>query len=170
MTRGVFLFVPLWLVGALGNIVGSNIAYAIGRYCGRPIILRYGKYVRITESRLESVEARFQQYQMPFLTVAKFIAFVRIAIPYLAGVNRIPYSKFSLYNTVAAFAWSALFIGLGNTIDKVWRHYGGYLTTHLYISIPIVLVILCAITWHHLRSKRRLKSGRDAIESDSLAN
>lgn len=170
MTRGVFLFLPLWLFGACGNIVGSNIAYVIGRYFGRPIILKYGKYVRISEMRLQSVEARFQRYQIPFLTIAKFIAFVRIVVPYLAGINKISYAKFTLYNTVSAFAWSALFIVLGNSIEAIWRRYGGFLMTHLYVSIPVVLLILAALAWHHKSSKRHIQSGHEATRSNYLAD
>jgi membrane protein DedA with SNARE-associated domain len=156
MTRGFFAFLPLWLCGALGNIIGSQIAYAIGRFLGRPVILKYGRFVRITEARLQAVEVKFQKYQIPFMVIAKFIAFVRIAIPYLAGINKISYGKFNLFNTIAALAWSGLFILVGNTVDVIWKRYGGFLLSHLYITVPLVVVVVGLLYLHHRRSKRLL--------------
>jgi len=152
MTRGVFHFVPLWIFAALGNIVGSNVAYLIGRFVGRTVILRYGRYVRLTEARLHSVEVRFQKFQALFLFGAKFIPFVRIVIPYLAGINGISYLTFNIYNTVAAFVWSFLFISLGHVIESVWSHYSQVLIVHWYLSVPAILIIAAGAWWVHKKA------------------
>lgn len=153
MTRGVFQFFPLWLFAAMGNIVGSNIAYYIGRYLGRKVILKYGRFVKLTEKRLASVEVKFQKYQILFLFVGKFIPFVRIAIPYLAGINKVSFLTFTIYNSVSAFIWSFLFISLGHSIDAIWSHYSHALLVHWYISVPAVLIILAGAWWLHKKAE-----------------
>lgn len=142
MTRGVFHFLPLWLAATAGNLVGSNFAYVIGRFLGRPVILRYGRYVRVTEARLKAVEDKFQKYQSLFLIIGKFIAFVRIAIPYIAGINQVNFWMFTALNTSAALVWSCLFLLLGKTVETVLKYFGGYLWTHLYVTIPLLVVII----------------------------
>ena len=52
-TQGVFRLVPLLLAASIGNIFGSTIAYGIGRFLGRPVIVRFGKYIGITNERLD---------------------------------------------------------------------------------------------------------------------
>ncbi len=153
MSRGVFHLAPLWFAAALGNLIGSNVAYVIGRFLGRRVILKYGKYVKITEQRLASVEVRFQKFQALFLVVGKFIAFVRIAVPYLAGINEVNFVTFSVYNTLAAIVWSFILLYLGKSIELVWVHYSHTLLVHWYISVPAVLVVAGLAWWAHKKTK-----------------
>lgn len=149
MTRGVFSLIPLWFSAVAGNLVGSNIAYFIGRYVGRTVLVRYGRYVRLTEPRIQSVERSFHKYQALFLFVGKFIAFVRIIVPYLAGINKINFIAFTIYNTIAAFMWSYLFITLGHFIEALWATYSHFLIVHWYLSIPALAVIVLLYWWIH---------------------
>lgn len=152
VTRGVFHFIPLWLSASLGNVLGSNIAYFIGRFVGRTALLKYGRYVKITDAKLRGVEKKFQKYQIPFIVIGKFIAFVRIVIPYLAGINKVVFWKFSIYNTLAAFGWSALFILLGHTIEQVWKQYSHTIIHYWFISAPIVVLIVIGGWWLHKKT------------------
>ncbi len=157
MSRGVFAFVPLWMMAVMGNVVGSNIAYGIGRFVGRAAILRYGRRIGITESRFHSVEINFQRFQSAYLLIGKFIAFVRIAIPYLAGINKVTYGKFNLYNLLAAMAWSALFLVMGRYLEMIWRHYGQTLIIHWYITAPILMIVIVILWWVHKIVQHRLE-------------
>lgn len=153
MTRGVFAFFPLWIMAILGNVIGSNIAYVIGRFVGRTVILRYGRWVGITERRFRAVEMNFKKFQSLYLFVGKFIAFVRIAIPYLAGINKVTFGKFSMYNVPAAMAWSALFLLLGSYLEKIWREYGQTMLIHWYVTAPVLAVLVVALWWTHKKIK-----------------
>jgi membrane protein DedA with SNARE-associated domain len=127
---------------ALGNIAGSTIAYGIGRFLGRPILLRFGKFIGITEIRLNKVEDQFNRSSTLFLVIGKFIAFVRIIVPYLAGINKIPFVRFSLLNGVSAIVWSALFITIGRSVEGVWHRYKNFFEHHLIITGLIVLIVV----------------------------
>lgn len=162
MTRGVFSFFPLWVAGALGNIAGSNVAYGVGRFLGRIVILRYGRRLGITEARLAAVERQLEKYQVPFVFITKFIAFVRIVVPYLAGINKMRFGMFSLVNTLSAFAWSCFFILIGRTLENVWHLFSHYLIIHLYVSIPAALLVLAGFYWLHKRSRRFFEPDKDA--------
>ncbi len=157
MTRGVFSFLPLWIMAILGNVIGSNIAYLLGRLVGRKVILRYGRWIGITEPRFHAVEVNFKKFQSAYLFIGKFVAFVRIAIPYLAGINKVTYGKFTLYNTPAAMLWSAAFLVMGRYLDLIWQYYGKTLLIHWYVTAPILIVILVAFWWGHKKLQPKME-------------
>ena len=82
-SNGAFKLIPLLLAAGLGNIVGSMIAFWIGRLLGRPVIVRYGKYVGITNERLDKANDMFHRHQSWIVIIGKFIAGIRVLIPYL---------------------------------------------------------------------------------------
>ena len=159
MTRGVFAFLPLWIMAFMGNVVGSNIAYGIGRFVGRTAILRYGRWVGITEPRFHAVEMNFRKFQSAYLFIGKFIAFVRIAIPYLAGINKVTYGKFTFYNVPAAMVWSAVFLVMGRYLEMILRVYGKTLLIHWYVTVPVLIVVIMALWWGHKKIQSRVERG-----------
>ncbi len=151
--HGVFHLLPLLLVAGLGNIWGSTVAYGIGRWLGRPVIVRFGQYVGITHERLDKAESLFEKYQSPVVLVGKFIAGIRVLVPYIAGINKMSFWLFSIYNAISAWVWAAVFILLGNYIGKEWSRYHQYLARY-WIPLLIVVVPLFGV-YLYLRRKRR---------------
>ncbi len=142
-TKGVFSLVPIVLTAATGNILGSTIAFGIGYYLGRPVVLRFGRFVGITEKRLVLAEEKFSKFQSTIVLFGKFIAGIRVLIPYLAGINRMSFWLFTLYNAVSALVWATVFIVLGRYIGLIWDKY--HLFFHQYfLTVIIVAVILLA--------------------------
>lgn len=140
--NGTFSLFPLIFFATLGNVMGSSIAYAMGRFLGRNVILRFGKIFGITDEKLGNAEAKFQQYQIRALFVCKFIVGVRILIPYLAGLNRMPFFLFTVYNTFIAFIWTTLFIVFGRYLGALWHHYHHFLHGHMPLTILIGLLLI----------------------------
>lgn len=154
-TRGVFHLLPLLLSAAIGNIIGSTIAYFIGRLLGRPVIVRFGRYVGITHERLDKANELFSRFEGFVVLFGKFVAGVRVVIPYLAGINKLPFAVFSAYNAVSAFLWAAFFIIIGRYIGIEWTRYHAVIQRYL---IPILIVLalgLIAYTLLHIRRRRK---------------
>lgn len=139
---GAFRLVPLLFSAALGNMVGSTIAFFIGRTLGRPVVVQFGKYVGITEARLDKANLLFHKYQSWIVVIGKFIAGVRVLIPYLAGINRMNFALFSIWNAVSAFVWAGVFIVLGRYIGVEWSKY--HQTLHQYL-VPGIFVLVIAM-------------------------
>ncbi|RIV22846.1 DedA family protein [Alicyclobacillaceae bacterium I2511] len=156
-TRGLFTLVPLLLTASLANILGSTVAYEIGYFLGRPVILRFGRYVGITEARLNAADRQFSRFRTPVVFFGKFIAGIRIIIPYLAGINRMSFWIFSLYNAIATVAWATLFILLGSTLDVLWIRYHVLIRHDLGVSISVLLLLVAAIVWWKVRSHHKKK-------------
>lgn len=168
-SKGVFHLTPLWVAGCLGNIVGSAIAYFIGKYLGRPIILFFGKYIGITAPRLDAANERFQRYELVIVFVGKFIAGVRILIPYLAGINRMRPIIFFPLNIIAAVIWAGTFIIAGRYIGMLVEHIWPFLKAHLVISILLCLLVIalfvCFQVWERRHQKRSQKKFENPPET-----
>lgn len=161
-TKGVFSLVPIVLAAASGNILGSTIAYGIGYFLGRPVVLRFGKYVGITEKRMQVAEEKFEKYESSIVLFGKFIAGVRVLIPYLAGINKMPLLLFSIYNAISALVWATTFIVLGRYIGVLWNKYHAVFSHYMIPSIIGLVVVVAGFIvlkrWLKVRERRNESS------------
>lgn len=113
---------PLAIVAAvIGGLFSQLFLYWFARYGGRPLILKYGKYVLISEHHLDLAERWFLKYGQGVIFGARFIPVVRHAISIPAGLAKMDQTKFSLYTVLAIIPWSILFLYFGETLGTNWR-------------------------------------------------
>jgi membrane protein DedA with SNARE-associated domain len=139
-TQGTFHLVPLLFAATIGNAIGSIIAYWIGRLLGRHVIVRFGKFVGITSGRLDKANLTFQKYDTTVVLFSKFIAGIRVLVPYLAGINKMSFVFFTFCTTLSALVWSAVFIILGRYLGMEWLRYRQMF--HQYLLPGVVLIML----------------------------
>lgn len=155
---------PLWLqlvwagfIGGLGCLVGSVIAYWIGRAGGRPLVVRYGKYVLINVHHLEVAERWLQRWGAWASFISRLLPVVRTFISLPAGVVRAPFLSFTILTFVGSFIWSfgLAWLGfvLGNEFDKVRTSIG-------WLDYPIIALILLAVVWFIYSNLKRRKQER----------
>lgn len=94
---------------AAGAIMGDNLGYLAGRKGGRPLVLRYGKYIRFDEAKLQRAEEFFARYGDKTVFFGRFIAVLRAWAAFLAGLNEMPWHKFFLYNAAGGICWATLY-------------------------------------------------------------
>ena len=104
--------VAVILVAACASIVGRIIGYLIGARFGYWLLLRYGSYVRITETRIKLGQYLFLKYGSAIMIIAQFVPFLRAIAGILAGANRMPWHNYLVASTIGATLW-ALFFGIG---------------------------------------------------------
>src|SRR5437764_11057819 len=88
----------LWLValaGAVGCVVGSMVAYWVGRVGGRPLIEKYGKYVLISRRDLDLADRWFARYGEVIVFASRLLPVVRTFIAFPAGVARMNLTRFT---------------------------------------------------------------------------
>jgi membrane protein DedA with SNARE-associated domain len=100
------------LCAVFGAILGSMIGFWIGDRFGYPLLLRYGFYIGLTETRIKIAQYLFRRQGMLVVLIARFVAVLRSVVGFIAGANRMPFAKFMIANSAGAVAW-ALFYGLG---------------------------------------------------------
>jgi len=101
------------LYGFVGAVAGDNVGYLIGRYGGRKLVLKYGRYVFITEQRLHKVESFFVQYGGRVVVVARFVSGLRQLNGIIAGIGMMPWHHFLLSNIAGAALWVSVWGGIG---------------------------------------------------------
>lgn len=166
----VYHFNIIFLIVAtgLGTFTGSMIAYFIGRVLGRPFILKYGKFVLLTESRLEQSERLFRKYTILTLFISRYIAFVRDIVPYVAGMNRVKLKVVVPVLLVSSFLWTSTFILFGGLIVRAWH----FTRTHGQTDFLFVLLaffVLVAIYIYVHRRLRKFVSGSSDAHSNSVS-
>ncbi|MHB0976494.1 MAG: DedA family protein [Candidatus Aquicultorales bacterium] len=95
----------IWLVipiAILGDIAGDSLGYAIGYFGGRPLVERYGRYVRITKERLDATEDFFKDAGWRTVFAGQFFSVTRATVPLVAGTSRMPYWTFLSADALAA--------------------------------------------------------------------
>jgi membrane protein DedA with SNARE-associated domain len=100
-----------WVIvaAAAGAIVGDNIGYTIGRTGGYALLRRYGRYIRLEEKRLRLGQYLFHKHGPKVVFFGRFISVLRIFAAFLAGVNRMHWRQFLVFNAAGGIIWSTLY-------------------------------------------------------------
>ncbi|WP_214721295.1 DedA family protein [Exiguobacterium sp. s192] len=140
---------PLAIVAAvIGGLFSQLFLYWFARYGGRPLILKYGKYLLITEHHLDLAERWFIKYGQGVIFGARFIPVVRHAISIPAGLAKMDQTKFSVYTILAIIPWSILFLYLGDTLGTNWRsikEVAAPYTNGVLIAAVVMIIVYVAL-------------------------
>jgi membrane protein DedA with SNARE-associated domain len=148
----------LWaiiVVGTLASLVGSQIAYELGRYAGRPIVDRWGKWILLTHRDLDSAERWFEKYGSATVLVGRVLPFVRSFVSVPAGIAEMNRARFAILTAIGSAIWIALLSGLGYAAGKNWHRVNGDFHDAELPTIAVVAVLLVLAIWHRVRSVRR---------------
>ena len=108
------------VVGTIAATIGDNIGYAIGRHGGRPLLERYQHVFRIPHRSIERGEHLFQRYGAATVFFARFIFGMRIFAGPLAGVLRMPWKAFAVFNLLGAIVWVSVIATVGYLFGRHW--------------------------------------------------
>jgi membrane protein DedA with SNARE-associated domain len=114
-----------WVIAsaALAAIIGDNAGYWVGREFGFPIVLRYGRYLHLDERRLKLGQYLFQRHGGKIVFFGRFVAVLRAFAALLAGINRLEWVRFFMFNASGGIVWASIF-GLGGYfLGHAFEHY-----------------------------------------------
>ncbi len=145
--------VAVGVVGFLAAVTGDNIGYAIGRFGGRALVERWGRYVFLTKERLDKAERFFGRHGGKIIVVARFIEGLRQANGIIAGISGMRWLKFLACNALGAALWVGTWVSVGyfagQHITAIYNDISNY---SLYAAIAAVAVIA---GWLLLRLRKR---------------
>jgi membrane protein DedA with SNARE-associated domain len=122
---------------AVAAFLGTSVGYLLGRSAGLPLLARYGGYVGLSPARRRLGQYLFLRHGAKIILLGRFIAFLRAFEGILAGINRMPFRRFSLFNALGAIAWTSAF-GLG-------AYFFGRAFVHLSRPIGVAALVLGAL-------------------------
>lgn len=155
VTAGKMNFWLVAILGALGNLMGSAIAYWIGWRGGRPALEKYGKYLLISHHDLNTADRWFARHGEATVFFSRLLPVVRTYISFPAGVAKMNFRKFSLYTFMGALPWCILFTWLGVKMGNNWELIREKLH-NFDLAIIIGLVVLIGLyIWRHLYHRKK---------------
>ncbi len=144
----------LWgiiLAGTIGCTLGSIAAYAVGYYAGRPLIIRYGKYVLLREKHLVSAEKWFAKYGNKATFIARLLPVIRTVISLPAGISKMKFKTFVLYSFVGSLPWTAMLAYVGFWLGPNWHDISNVFP---YLDILVVIGLVALLVWYILTVRR----------------
>jgi membrane protein DedA with SNARE-associated domain len=159
----------LWMVivvATLANLVGSSIAYAVGRYGGRALFVRYGRYVLVSPHHLDQADRWFEKRGQVTVFFTRMMPGVRTFISLPAGIAKMPFVKFLFYSLIGSAIWNTGLAYLGWAAGRAvgedaWAGLQDQFSRYneiFYVVLAVVVVGL--ISWGVLHWQRR-KNRRD---------
>jgi len=146
--------------GALGNLIGSLVAYAVGAWGGRPLLLRYGRYFLITRHEVEQADRWFARYGDRAVFISRMLPVIRTFISLPAGIARMNIWRFSILTFVGSFPWSLGLAWSGFLLGENWERIREWMRP---ADIPILIVLAALVAWYIYRRVRTVL--RDAEPS-----
>jgi membrane protein DedA with SNARE-associated domain len=153
---------------AAGAILGDNFGYLVGRKGGRPLVARYGRYIRVTERHLRIGERFFRRHGDKTVFLARFIAVLRTIGAFVAGASKMHYRTFLVWNASGGITWATLYGLLAYALGRQFDRYQT-LITQSGIALAVLAAVLIVLFIAFGRSRFERWALGDAEEEPTAA-
>ncbi|MEG7841735.1 DedA family protein [Bacillus mobilis] len=148
----------LIMLSFIGTSAGMTFQYFVGNKLGMPFIQKYGKYVFLTQKKINLTKIWFDKYGYFLIFIAFFIPGVRHFTGYFAGIINLPFRRFAMTIYSGALFWVSFFLiggyWLGENLDVIFQILGQHIWEILFGMIIITLIIRFRKNIKHMILKR----------------
>jgi membrane protein DedA with SNARE-associated domain len=158
----------IWLViliGVSSAIVGDNIGYALGRRLGRDVLEATGPFHDFRLELIASGDAFFAKHGAKAVFLARWIALVRFAAAWLAGINQMRFRDFFFWNALGGISWGVTYGLVGYFAGKTAAN--AVSTFGLY-AFAALLLLFIAYIYFVMRRRRRERETRHALRAERV--
>jgi membrane protein DedA with SNARE-associated domain len=155
--------------GTLGNVAGSYVAWAVGRYAGQATLRRWGRYVWLRDEDVDRATRWFDRYGAAAVFLGRMLPVVRTFISLPAGFANMAPVRFGVYTLAGCVPWTAALGIAGYAVGRNWQRVadGFHGPTYVIAGIIGVGALICVALF--LRRRRREQSARSAAETEPAA-
>jgi membrane protein DedA with SNARE-associated domain len=154
------------VLGVLGNLVGSYIAWAVGLYLGQAALRRWGRRIWLREHDIDRANAWFERHGPKAVLIGRVLPVIRTFISLPAGFAGMRPLKFGIYTTIGCIPWTAAIAGAGYAVGKNWNSIYHGISQTGYIIAAIVVVLIVIALWRFFRKRRaEFHAGEEGRES-----
>lgn len=155
---GRFSLLLVALAGMVGCNIGSAVAYWIGAKGGRPLVMRYGKWVLMSAHDVDRMSWFFERYGSIAILVGRMLPVVQTFVAFPAGIAKMPRLRFHIYTSIGSFIWYSCLAWVGMKLGAAWhtdpRIQQIFHRFHLVVEIALLLGVAYFV-WSHLRRRRQ---------------
>jgi len=151
--------------GIAGVVLGDQIGYWVGREGGRPFVLKWGRYLFITQERLGRAEAFFERHGGKAVFLARFFSGFRVFGALVAGISRMRWATFIIYNALGGTVWATAVVLLGYFLGSslaLMERWLGRATLVLVLVLAVAVGFYLAYRWA-ARNRARLVGWGEAL-------
>lgn len=154
-----FSILGIIVVGVVGSLIGSVIAYEVGRTLGRAIVDRWGKWILLTHGDLDAAERWFARYGAASVLIGRVLPVVRTVISLPAGVAEMKRGPFAILTVIGSAVWIGLLTGLGYAAGSNWPRVSHDFHQFQNPMLALIVLALAWGFWHRVRTVRRYHAG-----------
>jgi len=147
---GHFSIVGVIVAASVGAVLGDAGAYWIGRTGGLALLRRYGRFFRVDDAKLLRAQKFFNRHGGKTVFFGRFVSLLRMLAALLAGVTRMPYGRFTVYNVAGGICWSVLFGSLGFALGRQLpqlEHAVGLAGALMVLLVSLLVTLFLAGRW-----------------------
>jgi membrane protein DedA with SNARE-associated domain len=146
------------VIGTLGSLVGSWIAYAVGYLGGRPLAERWGARIGVSSHELDRAEAWFEKRGELAVLVTRVIPVLRTFISFPAGLAEMPIVRFSVFTLIGTLPWVFGLAVAGYALADSWQ---GVARAFTPVSIAVGVLAVAGIAWWIVRRRQTMSAARE---------
>lgn len=150
------------IIGSLAELAGSFTSYSVGRWGGRPLVDRVGKYVLITRSDVDRAERFLAGKGAWAVPVGRMLPVIRAFTSIVAGLIEMPPLRFTLLSLIGTVIYASALSAVGYGLGSAWHRVEHDVSVFGYVIVAVVVVAIVAFVVVRLRAVRR--EGREGLE------
>jgi membrane protein DedA with SNARE-associated domain len=168
-STGRLNFALVIVLGTLAELVGSYIAYTIGRVGGRPLVNRLGKYVLLTNRDLDRAEAWLSGRGEFAVAIGRAMPILRAFTSIVAGTAEMPAVRFGVFSFIGTLVYVTALTSIGYAVGGTWHRIANDFAIAGYVLVAVVVVLIALFVMHRLRVMRHEREAAVATPSDTSA-
>jgi membrane protein DedA with SNARE-associated domain len=162
VSRGEYSLFAATVVGSLANLVGSWLAYWVGRAGRVDILEKHGKKLHIKPSYLEWADRWFEKHGDATVFFTRMLPIIRTFISLPAGVARMPFWRFSVFTLLGCIPWVLMLTFIGQKAGDNWDQWKDSLH---YVDYAVAAAIVAGAIWLLLRARKNRASANAGAEA-----
>ncbi|MGH3264288.1 MAG: DedA family protein, partial [Trebonia sp.] len=139
-------------VGVLGELVGAYVAWVVGRYAGRAVVDRFGRYVLLSQRDLDRAEAWYCRHGRFGVFGSRLFPVIRNFVALPAGIAEVPLVRFGVLTAAGSLMWDGAWAGIGYGVGTHWHALAKGVGDAGYLLAALAAVVIAIGAHHRYRS------------------
>ncbi len=150
------------IVATIGSVIGSLVMYGIAAWIGpvrlRAFIVRYGKFVGVSEHELTRAEAWFDRNAVVSVLIGRCVPLIRSVVSIPAGFRKMKLIPYIICTFIGSLLWNIFLIGAGAMLGDNWESVTKYMSAIQYVVVAAIIIVVGKFIWTHLKRRKANKT------------